>query len=117
MDSTVAKGHHAETLVVDYLQARGFEIVCRNLRVGRYEIDIVARRNGLLVICEVRSLKASSQVHPAETLRRDKLQRIRRATSQWLLDRQEHLGAVRFDVASVTFDRHHHTIDYYENAF
>lgn len=91
--------------------------MARNVRVGRLELDVVARRAGLVVVCEVRARSSAAIAEPWETVDRAKMQRVRRAAASWL-DRAG-LGnvAVRFDVASVVFDRDPPSIDYFEDAF
>jgi putative endonuclease len=110
------RGEHA---VAVHLERLGFQIVGRNVRVGRLELDIIARRRGLLVICEVRSLSSDWLYAPAETVGHAKQQRVRRAAAQWLAENQVSAREVRFDVASVVFDgpRGEGRIEYYESAF
>ncbi|OUS09512.1 YraN family protein [Gammaproteobacteria bacterium 54_18_T64] len=47
-------GASAETLACDYLKAQGLEIIERNYRTRRGEIDIIARDAEALVFIEVR---------------------------------------------------------------
>jgi len=100
------------------LEERGFEICGRNVRVGRLELDVIARRGALLVVCEVRSRSSARPVFPAETISAKKLARVRRATAIWL--RQQTLGRVhaRIDAAAVVFDASEGKarIEYYENV-
>ena len=82
------------------------------------ELDIVARRGRLVVVCEVRARQSAGVVHPAETIVGRKLERVRRATAKWL--REARLGKVRvrIDAAAVIFDgpEGEPRIDYYENV-
>jgi len=107
-----------EALVAALLERRGFTICGRNVRVGRLELDIIAKRGALIVVREVRSRSRARPVFPAETIGPDKLARIRRATAMWL--RQEKLGRVRarIDAAAVVFESTsgEPQIEYYENA-
>lgn len=94
-------GQRAETLVAERYEKAGWTIVARNARVGRLELDLVARRGGTIVVCEVRARRAGGQMHPAETIDRAKIARIRRATAGYLAaERLPHTG-VRLDVATV----------------
>ncbi len=52
--SHVERGRHAETLAAAYLALRGYAILGRNVRYSRLEIDILARRENLLVVVEVK---------------------------------------------------------------
>lgn len=110
-----ARGRRAEHLVAEHLQAKGFTILEQNLRLGALELDIVAKRDRLCVVCEVRSRTKNAWVHPAETLTSAKRDRVRRA-ARALLGRPEYRGLqLRLDVAAVTFGEET-VIDYYEDA-
>ncbi|MCC7538696.1 MAG: YraN family protein [Deltaproteobacteria bacterium] len=115
--STVAKGRAAEDTVARYLESFGFEILERNVRSGRLEIDLVARRGALIVVCEVRSRKTAAFGHPAETIDRAKQLRIRRSAAA-LIEQRGWRGSVRFDVATLVGDGRGGTqLEYYEAAF
>ena len=86
--------------------------------MGRLELDVVARRGSLVVVCEVRSRSSADPVHPAATIGRKKLERVRRATAMWL--REQSLGRVhaRIDAAAIVFDgpQGEPHVEYYENV-
>ena len=86
--------------------------------MGRLELDVIARHGALVVVCEVRTRSGARPVHPAETIRGKKLERVRRATAIWL--RRQKLGRMhaRIDAAAVIFDSQSSEpqIDYYENV-
>jgi len=116
-DTRQRLGKAAESLVAQYLRDRGFEIVGQNLRLGALEVDIVATKARICVVCEVRSRRSASGVHPAETITAAKRDRVRRAASA-LMKRQDLRGlSLRLDVAAVTgATTDQPIIDYYENA-
>jgi putative endonuclease len=115
--SRSATGLEGEALVAAYLEERGFGILARNARVGRFEIDLVARRLDLLVFCEVRARRSSAFLDPIETIDRAKTARVRRAAAQWLALNPQGRPQIRFDAASVLFDRDPPQVSYYEAAF
>lgn len=112
----LALARRAEELAANHLRAAGFQIVRQNLRIGRDELDLVARRDGLLVICEVRSRSHTAWIQPAATITPQKRMRIRRAAAAlvraWALDDCE----LRLDVASVTFRGAQAQLNYLEGA-
>lgn len=112
-------GRRGEALVADWLERRSFSIVGRNVRVGRLELDLIARRARLLVFCEVRSLSSDRLYAPAESIDGRKIARLRQAAARWLADQRIRGVDVRFDVAAVVFDgpSGEGRIEYYENAF
>lgn len=111
------RGALAEDMACAHLRAIGCEIVGRNVRVGRLELDVIARRGRLVVFCEVRSRSSAWLMTPAQSIDPRKVQRIRNAAAQWL--REAKLGAVqvRFDVTSVTFDVPGGRLNHLEGAF
>ncbi|MFK8002462.1 MAG: YraN family protein [Polyangiales bacterium] len=116
-DSKQEIGRQGETYVAALLRERGFLIVARNARAGRYEIDIIATRGRLLVFCEVRTRQHADFGAPAESVGPKKQESLRLGARRWL---EEHPGYgqhdVRFDVAGVTL-KPQHIVDYYVDAF
>ena len=53
--TTIQKGFEGQLLAERYLEKAGFEILFRNLRIGRGELDLVAKERGVLVFVEIRS--------------------------------------------------------------
>ena len=63
------------------------------------ELDVVARRGGTVVFCEVKSKSGPGFGDPLEMVTPVKERRIRRAAEAWLAARPELAAlAVRFDV-------------------
>ena len=116
-DARASLGERAETLVESMMTDRGFVVLGRNVRVGRLEIDRILRLGSLVVFLEVRSRTSSAIVQPYETIDRRKIERVRMAASRWLATASLGPVRVRFDAASVVFDREPAKIDYFEDAF
>lgn len=116
-DSRVALGVAAEDLTCDYLVERGYAIVGRNVRVGRLEIDIIAKRGPLAVFCEVRSRRSDRWMTPAQSVDPGKVRRIRQAAAVWLKSNRIGTSQTRFDVASVIHGKDGPLMDYFERAF
>jgi putative endonuclease len=116
MRTTSERGCEAEELVAARLRAEGYTIVAQNARVGRLEIDLIARRGRLIVFCEVRSRASADFVDPILTIGHAKVRRIRNAARAWLAFRRIRYEEVRFDAASVVLQPDP-AITYYEAAF
>ena len=110
-------GRAAEALVAERLSALGFAVLGRNVRLGRLELDLIARRGDLLVFCEVRARRHDRFVAPAATMDARKVARVRQAAAQWLREHRPGALDVRFDVAAVVFDTPGARIEYYEGAY
>jgi len=77
-------GREGEARAARFLEARGYRIVARNVRADRVEIDLIARRGGLLVFVEVKSRRASEHGRAAEAVDQRKQRRLRRGAHAWL---------------------------------
>ncbi len=85
MGQTQIIGAAGEQAAVDWLKEKGFEIVLRNWRSGRYELDIVARRReGTLHFIEVKSRDALSWESPEEAMTPAKQRTFRLAAQAYL---------------------------------
>jgi Holliday junction resolvase-like predicted endonuclease len=67
-------------LVSRWYQQHGYVIVARNWRCKRGELDIVACKNGVLVVCEVKARASNAFGTPAEAVTLAKQLKVRRAT-------------------------------------
>jgi putative endonuclease len=115
-----ALGCRAENVVAEYLEQAGFAIVARNLRLGRWEIDIVARRAELIAVVEVRTRGVTAWTSGLGSLTRTKRERIRRAGQRLWRERYQRdpsVRTLRFDAACVHFDGEQPRVDYVPAAF
>jgi putative endonuclease len=112
-------GRRAEDLAAEFLRAQGCTILARNFRRRLGELDLVARRDGVLVIAEVRTRADIRYGSAAASVDRRKQRRIARAT-QLLLQQRAELARlpVRFDVIVVTdVDARAPGIEWIQHAF
>jgi len=77
------KGRQGEQQAVEFLQQQDYEILARNVRGGRGELDIVARKGDVLAFIEVKAHKERASSLQAVT--EDKCARLRSAASAWLM--------------------------------
>jgi len=115
-----APGVRAEIAVAEFLTSQGIEIVGRNVRLGRLELDIVAREGRVIVVVEVRERGASSWTTGFGSIDAKKRLRIRRAAERLWQRRYKADGTVdrvRIDAASVTYDGERAIVDYVKAAF
>jgi putative endonuclease len=94
-------GKIGEDIATVYLQDLGYEILVRNWRFERVELDIVARKDSILVFCEVKTRRSVSHGVPSDAITPIKLQHIRTAALHWLTNNQSRHKGIRFDAISV----------------
>jgi putative endonuclease len=95
-----AVGAAAESFAAGYLLDRGWAVVGRNLRVGRDEIDILAREpdpSPVLVVVEVRARSGPAFGAAVESVDAAKVARLYRAT--WALQRWGHPAVAAHELA------------------
>ncbi len=98
-------GAAGERLAARYLEARGYRIIARNVRLKSGEVDIVAEEGGCLVLVEVRLRRGGSAGAALESVARLKQQRLRRLAAEYCADHVPQLAAVRIDVVAVSLGR------------
>jgi putative endonuclease len=99
--SDPAYGRLAESLAALAMRLRGFRVVGRNVRVGGREVDLLARRGGLLVVCEVKARRGTRFGLPSEAVGPAKQRRLREA-AEMLMASDPTVDHVRFDVIAVS---------------
>jgi putative endonuclease len=110
-------GAWGEDLVAEWYRKRGYEVVERNWRCRQGEIDIIASRDSVIVICEVKTRATADFGSPALAVDANKQQRLRRLAAHWLSKHPNSRVAVRFDVAAVVGPKDKVALEVIEAAF
>jgi putative endonuclease len=92
----------AERRAVWFYRLRGYRILGTNVWAGGHELDVVARRGGRLVFCEVKSKSGDGRGDPLEMVGPEKRRRLRLAAEAFLAANSE-LDALEcsFEVVAV----------------
>ncbi|MFQ9504641.1 MAG: YraN family protein [Alistipes indistinctus] len=105
-----------ERLAAEYLLKEGFDLLHRNWRNGRCEIDLVARRDGVLHIIEVKSRAADGLTAPEEAMTAAKFRSLCKAARSYIATYGLDMN-VQFDFIGVEFDADGtHTLRYLPDA-
>ncbi len=103
MDARRRLGAAGESLALEHLRSRGYELVEANWRCRYGELDLVMRQGETVVFVEVRTRRGEAAGSPEESLTRAKLERLGSLAQLWLSERCED-GAEpdwRIDVVAV----------------
>jgi putative endonuclease len=85
-----------------WLKAEKYKILGRRVRVGRHdELDIIARKNGVLVFVEVKTRRSEEWGRPFSAVNRAKRRNLSRAASAFLKKQKKPPDYFRFDVVEV----------------
>ena len=113
MRDAALPGAAAERRARRHYRLRGYRILGENVRLGGVEVDLLCRRRGIVVFCEVKEKTGESYGDPLEMVDERKQSRLRRAAEVWLAEQPVHDQIVRFDVVAVRGGE----LERVENAF
>lgn len=102
--SKKALGDRAERAAATWLVARGLDLIASNVRVGRFEIDLVLREGAVIVIVEVRTRGPGAWTSALASVDARKRARVRAAAERlWRqrYSRDATIDRMRFDIAAV----------------
>jgi putative endonuclease len=100
-----------------FLERRGWRILDHRFRMGRLEVDVVARRDGVVAFVEVKTRRGEAFGSPLEAVGWTKRREISRVASAWV-DRHGRAGDLyRFDVIGVTASPGRTRVEHVEDAF
>lgn len=110
-------GDAGENFAFSFLIFKGFEILHKNWRTGKLEIDIIAKDGNKLVFVEVKSSIVLSEVfYPEDRVNIIKQKKIVRAAEKYL-GQNPHIGPLRFDIVSVAITPLGRHLYYHPDAF
>lgn len=108
---------NGEQIAVDFLINKGYNIVFRNWRSGKKEVDVIATHRDVLVFVEVKTRSKNILQYPEEAVTPRK-QDLLRAAANAFLDEHPTYGSVRFDIVSVLMEEGHvREVVHFEEAF
>lgn len=110
-------GKIAEDLAAEYLQKNGYKVVKRNFRFQKAEVDIIAEKENLIIIVEVKARSTDAFILPQEAVTKAKIRSVVSAANHYLEEFNRN-NEVRFDIISVLPDeRKNLIIEHITNAF
>lgn len=115
MSDKIKTGVKGENLAADFLVGKGFEILVRNFRYKRGEIDLIVKRDDWLVFVEVKTRSSTDFGEPEAFVTPSQASRIFEAAEEFIFRCDWH-GHVRFDVVSVKTVGDPPEIEYFEDA-
>ena len=71
-------GKQGETAAVNYLIQRDYVIRHQNWRKGHLELDIVAAKDDILIVIEVKTRRNTEFAEPEDAVNRSKIRRLER---------------------------------------
>lgn len=97
-------GMLGETAAAKYYRKNGYEILAANYRTRQGELDLVVKKNNLIVVAEVKARSKNSIAQAKEFVTHQKQQRIILAAKSYLAANGLTESNIRFDVIEVNID-------------
>lgn len=101
-----------------FLIAQGWVIEAHRFRLGRHDIDLVARKGRVVAFVEVKTRRSTRCGDPREAIPPAKRKILYRVAEFWALKFGRGLDEYRFDVAAVTpLENGGYNVDLIEDAW
>ena len=113
-------GRAAEEAAARYLVQSGWRLLGRNVRIGRGELDIIARRGPVLAFVEVKARRTRTCGAPEDAVGALKQRQVARLAELWLAARpwaMSGVDEVRYDIIAVDSSTFPSTIRHLPAAF
>ncbi len=110
-------GTQGEETASRFLIKKGYQILDRNFRAERYEIDIVAKTGKTVVFCEVKTSRTGRFGPSISWVTEDKIKRIALAAKEYINSNEISGTSFRFDVIGIDEVDGEIVIKHIENAF
>jgi putative endonuclease len=96
-------GKEAEDLAAEYLLKNEYKILVRNYRYQKAEIDIIAEKDNLIIVAEVKARSTDFFILPQEAVTKGKIKLIVTAANHFMEEFNKD-QEVRFDIISILPD-------------
>ncbi len=108
-------GIRGEDLASDYLLSRGYTILERNWRHQKAEIDILAMKEGILAVIEVKTRSTVVFGTPEEFIGQNKIRLVRKAANAYVNLNRLNLE-VRLDYIGIVFENNQPKVRHIKDA-
>lgn len=116
MPNNTEKGNRGEELAGNYLIKKGYSILDKNWRSHHLELDIVAFKDNVLVVVEVKMRAGDSYGKPEDFVSLKKQKNTIKAANAYIVEKNIDYET-RFDIVSIIDNLHETTIEHITEAF
>lgn len=109
-------GKEGEQIAVDFLLKKGYIIRCQNYRYLKSEIDIIAQKDDILAIVEVRARSNDQIIAITDTITPKKIKLLVLGADNYVT-MNELKVEVRFDIITILKNKKIFKIEHLESAF
>ena len=109
-------GKKGEQLAVDYLMKKGYKIRDKNWRYQKAEVDIIAEKDGILAVVEVKTRSTDYFGNAQDFVKPKKIKLLVMAIDHYVISKDLELE-VRFDIIGIIKKPNETKIEHLEDAF
>lgn len=109
-------GRKGEELAIEYLEKKGYLIVEKNYRYKKAEVDIIARKEAVLVVIEVKTRSSTYFGNPQDFVNPKKIKLLVMAIDNYVIEKDLDVE-IRFDIIAVLNNKESYTIQHIKDAF
>jgi putative endonuclease len=109
-------GKLGEELAADFLQKNGYEILETNWVFQKAEIDIIAQKENILAVVEVKTRSSIDFGLPQDFVKSKKIQLLVKAVNEYVISNELDVE-VRFDIIAIHKDGNEYKVEHIEEAF
>ncbi|MCB0445218.1 MAG: YraN family protein [Gelidibacter sp.] len=109
-------GKIGEELAVKFLIKNGYEIKTRNYFYQKAEIDIIAKKDNMMICVEVKTRNSDFFGDPQDFISKNKIKLLVKAMDAFLIENDISLDT-RFDIIAILKNKTTEVLTHYENAF
>lgn len=105
-------GKEGETIAARFLAEQSYELVKKNYRYGHGEIDLIVKKDNILIFVEVKFRSCSAFGYPEDSVRAAKRKKVQ-ATADAFIEEINWMSDIRFDIVAITGNE----IEHFQDAF
>ena len=109
-------GKKGEQLAIDYLLENGYVIVEKNYRFQKAEIDIIAQKESVLAVVEVKTRSTNYFGNPQDFVNPKKIKLLVSAIDNYVIERDLDIE-IRFDIIAIIKEKSTFKIEHLKDAF
>ncbi len=112
----IEKGCKGEQIALEFLRCKGYDILKTRWKFKHKEIDIIALKDQILVVVEVKTRSNNFFSQPQDAVDRKKQNLLIEATEAFI-ESYSNFKEIRFDVIAIILQEDSCQIQHIENAF
>ncbi len=109
-------GKKGEQLAVDFLLNKEYSILEQNYRFDKAEVDIIAQKEDVLAIVEVKTRSTTDFGNPQDFVKPKQIQNLVKAVNEYVIVNDLDVE-IRFDIIAIVKKDNNYEVEHLKDAF